>query len=107
MGRIARLIARLITPMRARPVCARPSATMARKVRAAEGQCAVFSRQCAKISLSARISASTLLHFVKSSPVATGTALRPNGSARAGDLTDGSARSTAAIFDCDWVSSCA
>jgi len=59
----------------------------------------------------------TPFHFVKTSPRTTGTVLRPNGSAKAGDLMagpaatgdsmDGSAGSSVATFAGAWVSSCA
>ena len=60
------------------------------------------------MSFSARISASTPFHFVKTSPLATGSVSSPNGSAKtgvwiagpatAGDPMDGSAGSSAATF---------
>ena len=44
-------MARLITPMRARPSCARPSAITSRNFFAAAGQCSASLRQRARISL--------------------------------------------------------
>jgi hypothetical protein len=52
VGIIAKLIARLITPTRARPLRARPSSTIARKTCAAGGHEDALSRQLARIYLS-------------------------------------------------------
>ena len=82
VGIIAKLIARLITPTRARPLRARPSSTIARKTCAAGGHEDALSRQLARISLSSRISDWTSVHLCKISPSETRLAASPNGSAR-------------------------
>ena len=82
VGIIAKLIARLITPMRARPLRARPSSTIARKTCAAGGHEDALWRQLARISLSSRISDWTSVHLCKISPSETRLAASPNGSAR-------------------------
>ena len=82
VGIIAKLIARLITPMRARPLRARPSSTIARKTCAAGGHEDALWRQLARISLSSRISDWTSVHLCKISPSETRSAASPNGSAR-------------------------
>ena len=81
IGWIARLMARLITPKRARPSCARPSAMTARNLRAATGQDCASSRQRVRTSLSLRISAVRPFHLARISPSNTGRTPRPNGSA--------------------------
>ena len=82
VGIIAKLIARLITPTRARPLRARPSSTIARKTCAAGGHEDALWRQLARISLSSRISDWTSVHLCKISPSETRLAASPNGSAR-------------------------
>ena len=68
--------------VRARPLRAGPSSTIARKTCGAGGHEDALSRQLARISLSSRISDWTSVHLCKISPSETRLAASPNGSAR-------------------------
>ena len=73
-----------MVPIRARPSCARPAAITARNFCAARGQGAASSRQRARMSRSALMSATRPFHLLSTCPKVTGSTASPNGSTAAG-----------------------